>query len=378
LKESENRYRILVENLPQKVFLKDKNSVYISCNENYAKDLKIKPEEIVGRTDFEFYPKELAEKYRGDDKRIMKLAKTEDIEERYTQGDKEFWVHTAKTPIRDEKGNVTGVLGIFWDITERKKAEEYMLHQSEMLEKTVKERTAELNMQIEKAEKLANVKDEFIRNITHELKTPLSVIMGNIQLIRDTRARGNDKEFEELVGMMDRNAVRLRSSIEEVLELSRIGALTEYRKERMDLRKLVDDVAAVYRPIAEKGGITLEVNVPPLSVIGDPATLPYALSNLVSNAVKFTDKGKVTISAESTDGFVTISVSDTGKGISEENQKRLFEKFFKADPTAPGTGVGLAMVKEIVEGHGGRIKFKSKLGQGTTFTITLPKSGVGK
>jgi len=230
-------------------------------------------------------------------------------------------------------------------------------------------------VQIEKAKKLANVKDEFIRNITHELKTPLSVIMGNIQLIRDTRAKGNDKEFEELVGMMDRNAVRLRRSIEDVLELSRIGTLTEYKKERVELRKLADDVAAVYRPIAKKKGLAFEVIVPPLAVTGDPALLPYALENLVSNAVKFTDKGKVTISAEGTDGFVAISVSDTGKGISKESQKRLFEKFFKEDPTAPGTGVGLAMVKEVVEGNGGRIEFKSKPRQGTTFTITLPKSG---
>ena len=101
LKENEKKYRTLVENIPQKIFLKDKNSVYISCNENYAKDLKIKPEEIAGRTDFEFYPRKLAEKYRADDKRFMKLGETKDIEEKYIQDGKEFWVHTVKTPVRD-------------------------------------------------------------------------------------------------------------------------------------------------------------------------------------------------------------------------------------------------------------------------------------
>jgi len=124
LRQSENKYRTLVENLPQKIFLKDKNSVYVSCNENYARDLKIKPEEIAGKTDYDFYPRELAEKYRADDQRIMRLGNTEDIEERYIQNGRELWVHTVKTPIKDEKGQCIGLLGIFRDITERKKAEE--------------------------------------------------------------------------------------------------------------------------------------------------------------------------------------------------------------------------------------------------------------
>ena len=124
LRQSENKYRGLIENLPQKIFLKDRNSIYVSCNENYARDLNIKSDEITGKTDYDFYPKELAEKYRTDDQRIMKLGNTEDIEERYIQNEREFWVHTVKTPIKDEKGESIGLLGIFWDITERKKTEE--------------------------------------------------------------------------------------------------------------------------------------------------------------------------------------------------------------------------------------------------------------
>jgi PAS domain S-box-containing protein len=124
LDESESKSRTLLENLPQKVFFKDKDSVYISCNENYARDLKIKSDEIIGRTDYDFYPKELAEKYRADDKRIMKSGNTEDIEEEYVQDGQKVFVQTVKTPVKDEKGNVVGILGIFWDITERKKAEE--------------------------------------------------------------------------------------------------------------------------------------------------------------------------------------------------------------------------------------------------------------
>ncbi len=123
LRESETKYRTLVENLPQKVFLKDENSVYVSCNEHYAQDLKIQPGEITGKTDYDFYPGESAEKYRADDKRIMETGETEDFEEKYVHDGQEFWVHTVKTPVRNESSNIVGVLGIFHDITERKRAE---------------------------------------------------------------------------------------------------------------------------------------------------------------------------------------------------------------------------------------------------------------
>ncbi len=124
LQKSEEKYKTLLENLPQGIFLKDRNSVYVSCNQNYARDLKIKPEEIAGRTDYEFYDKELAEKYRGDDKRIMEAGTTEDIEEKYIRNGQEMIVQTVKTPIKDEEGSIVGILGIFWDITDLKHAQE--------------------------------------------------------------------------------------------------------------------------------------------------------------------------------------------------------------------------------------------------------------
>jgi diguanylate cyclase (GGDEF)-like protein/PAS domain S-box-containing protein len=123
-RESESRYRMLVENIPQKIFIKDRHSVYVSCNKNYARDLSITPEESAGKTDYDFFPKEFADKYRADDRRIMETGITEAIEEKYIQDGKEIWVHTVKTPVRNEQGDVVGVLGIFSDITERKKAEE--------------------------------------------------------------------------------------------------------------------------------------------------------------------------------------------------------------------------------------------------------------
>ncbi len=143
LRKSEENLRMLLKNLPQKIFFKDKNSVYISCNENYARDLGIKPDQITGKTDYDFFPKQLAEKYRADDKRIAE-SKMEEIEEQYVQDGREVFVHTVKTPVKDEKGDVVGILGIFWDITERKKMEEELRRYTERLEELVEERTENL------------------------------------------------------------------------------------------------------------------------------------------------------------------------------------------------------------------------------------------
>ncbi|NIP27357.1 MAG: PAS domain S-box protein [Phycisphaerae bacterium] len=124
LRESENKHRTLLKNIPQKIFYKDLNSVYVLCNESYAEDLNIKPPEIEGKTDYDFYPKDLADKYISDDKRIMQSGKTVSLEERYVKNGKEGTVNTFKAPVKDEKGNVIGLFGIFWDITERKQMEE--------------------------------------------------------------------------------------------------------------------------------------------------------------------------------------------------------------------------------------------------------------
>ena len=123
LLDSENKFKTLLENLPQKIFLKDENSVYISCNENYARDLNIRPDEIVGKTDYDFYPDKFAKKYRAEDERIKELGKTENIEEKYIVEGQETWISSIKVPVKNEEGNIVGMQGIFWDITDYKQAE---------------------------------------------------------------------------------------------------------------------------------------------------------------------------------------------------------------------------------------------------------------
>jgi PAS domain S-box-containing protein len=144
LRESAARYRTLVENIPQKVFVKDREFRWVSINENLARDLGMRPEDVVGKVDADLFPKELADKYRADDTRIMETGKGEELEERYLQEGRETWVQTRKTPMRNADGEIVGVCGVFADITARKLAEEALLEANERLESRVLERTAEL------------------------------------------------------------------------------------------------------------------------------------------------------------------------------------------------------------------------------------------
>jgi PAS domain S-box-containing protein len=131
LRESENKYRTLLKNIPQKIFYKDVGLAYVLCNDSFAEDLKIEPEEIRGKTDYNFFPKDLAEKYRADDKRILESGNAEEIEEEYLKDGKNIAVHTFKAPLKDEQGDTVGIFGIFWDITGRKHAEEALKRSEE-------------------------------------------------------------------------------------------------------------------------------------------------------------------------------------------------------------------------------------------------------
>ena len=134
IRASEEKFRTLVENIPQRIFIKDRNLRFASVNQHFARDLGISPEEAVGKADGDFFPRELADKYRADDERIMRTGQTEEMEEKYVQDGREVWVHAIKSPVRDERNEITGVFGIFWDITESKRAADQLQQQTEEIQ----------------------------------------------------------------------------------------------------------------------------------------------------------------------------------------------------------------------------------------------------
>ncbi len=150
LLEKEIYYRSIIETLPQKIFLKDRESVYVSCNTSYAKEHKIHPMEISGKTDYDLFTKKLADKYRSDDRKIIEKGETVELEEKYTRDGRDFWVNIVKIPVKDNNGNITGLLGIFWEITEKKQAEEKTKEFYDELERKVEERTTELQNTLNK------------------------------------------------------------------------------------------------------------------------------------------------------------------------------------------------------------------------------------
>jgi PAS domain S-box-containing protein len=359
LQASEHKYKTLLENLPQRIFYKDKSSVYVSCNENYAHDLKIKPEAIAGKTDYDFYPEDLAEKYRADDRKIMESGKSEDIEEKYVRDGQETVVYTVKTPVKNEQGNVIGILGIFWDIMERKRAEEKEKKLLEEIESTNRE-----------------LKD-FAYIVSHDLKAPLRGVKTIAGWLSADYADKFDENGKQQLNLLISRVDRMNNLINGVLEYSRVGRIRE-KQEPVDLNKLLAEIIDMIAP-PENISITVENELPTIEC--EPTRIMQVFQNLLSNSVKFMDKpqGQVKVGCMEEDGFWKFSVADNGPGIEERHFEKIFQIFQTLAPQdkVESTGIGLTVAKKIVELYGGKIWVESKVGEGSTFFFTLPKQKVG-
>jgi len=364
-RESARNYRTLLGNLPQRIFLKDRGSRYLSCNEKYARDLNIDPAAIVGKTDYELYPKQFAEKYRADDRRIMDSGVTEDIEERYIQDGKEAWVHTVKTPVRDDNGNVVGVLGIFWDVTESKRAEEQRRRSAESLEM--------LNRELERSN---HDLEEFTHTVSHDLQEPLRKIHIFGQFLAEDLGEGMPVLAREHLQGMREAAVRMQGLIQHLLGLARVGTQGRTPVE-VAPGTIIDKVLDTLSERVREAGVEVSVAADLPEVMADPVQLEQVFQNLLGNALKFRAPDrplKVTVSATVEGEEVRFAVSDNGIGIEKRFFNRIFGIFQRLHPREryEGAGVGLALSAKIVRRHGGRIWVESEVGKGSTFYFTFP------
>jgi len=231
-------------------------------------------------------------------------------------------------------------------------------------------------------QKLAELKAGFLSGISHELKTPLTIIQGFLELVlSDDTGPLSDLQRDFLTSALEEGD-RFKKILDDLLDLSRFEA-TEFSFERktVDLSAVLRQTAYGFTGEARRRGIALETAVPAgLAVCGDRERLYQAFANLIANAIKYTEKGEVALSATRKESSVQISVRDSGIGIETEELERIFEQFYRVDNELTrkvgGTGIGLSIVQKIVRRHGGSIAVHSSPGKGSTFTVTLPLAAV--
>ena len=222
-------------------------------------------------------------------------------------------------------------------------------------------------------------KSQFLANMSHELRTPLNAILGYTELILDNIYGETPDKMRGVLDRVQSNGKHLLGLINDVLDLSKIEAgQLELSLADYSVKDVVHGVFSVVESLATAKKLALKVKVPPdmPSGYGDERRLTQVLLNLVGNAIKFTDQGEVAIDASATNGSFTVAVRDSGPGIAESDQGKIFEEFQQADNSTTnkkgGTGLGLAISKRIVEMHGGRIWVESQPGKGATFLFTVP------
>jgi len=345
LRESEKKYRTLVENLPQKIFHKDINSVYVSCNKRYADDLKIKPEEIIGKTDYAFYPKALADKYRADDKRVIETGNIETIEEQYVHHGKKVVVQTVKAPIMDEEGNITGILGIFWDITDRKRMEHKLIKYQTDLRSLATQITF---IEEQEREKCAAFLHDSIGQSLSSLKVQLAMLSNKINL---QECKTDMDVMISTINQLIEDTRFLTSELTPpVLYQFGLSAGLEWLVDQMSKR--------------EKIMIQFEDDGQPKPVDKNMNTILFrSVNELLINVIKHANAQTAKVSLKRNNNRVRISVEDDGVGFN--TAKRYSSK-------STSKGFGLFSIEERLNQLGGRFTIVSKPHHGTRAILIAP------
>ena len=389
LKDSRKLLQTIIDAAPVRVFWKDKNLRYVGCNPAFARDAgKDAPEDLLGKDDHQMSWADQADIYQADDRAVMAsgIAKLFYEEPQTTPDGQTVWLSTSKVPLKSDDGGIIGVLGLYEDITDRKRAEVAIRELNADLEHRVQLRTAELEIANagliearDAAESANRAKSAFLANMSHEIRTPMNGILGMAGLLR--RGGANAKQAAQL-DHIDTSARHLLQILSDILDLSKIEAdkLT-LEVAPLALAPMMIHVSEMVRERAQANGVQVRVEQTSLpdGLVGDTTRLQQALLNYATNAVKFTPAGSVTlrllVQEEAADSaLLRFEVEDTGIGIDPAVQIRLFRAFEQADSSTTraygGSGLGLAITRRLAEMMGGEVGVDSQLGQGSRFWFT--------
>lgn len=369
-----SQYQLLqnfMDHIPDVIYFKDTKGRLVFVNKAHAKGLGLEPEQVIGKTDFDIFSVRRAQEMTKDDAYVIKTGKSIiDKIERATRADgQDNYVSTTKIPWRGTKGKIIGLMGVTRDVTKRVRFDH------------LKEEKLKVHRKLEVLEDLNKTKSEFVSLVSHELRTPLAIISQLLSLIFDETAGPITHQQREILVKTKNNLDRLKSIIDKLLDIS----LVERRKLKLryslvNLSDLLKESQDFFTKLAAEKNISLTYQLPKeeVNIFIDVERIIQVVSNLINNAIKFTEEnGKITVEVKMLEAKVRIGVADTGIGIAKEDSARVFERFVQGrniDPSLhKGIGLGLSIVKEIVEKHGGEIWVESEAGVGSKFYFTLPR-----
>ena len=357
LKELNRLMEAILDNIPVYLFVKDPNNEfrYLYWNQSFVKHSGIPASQVIGKTDFEIFPNPAdAAHFQRDDLELLKRGELPPFEEEYSvvTGQKRI-VNTVKMLVPVEERKLPLLMGISWDITERKVIE------TELLEAKVK------------AEQSDQLKTAFLANMSHEIRTPLNAIVGFAKILPEIT---DEMERASIINIIDTNSDQLLMLINDILDLSKIEAGTI---EFVDIpANLTDLCQNIYCTLIEKTApgvqLVFEGAFDNLVTLCDPGRLSQVIVNLITNAIKFTKEGFIRYGYRLREDRVEFYVADTGLGIPEDKLSTIFTRFTKLNSFIAGTGLGLAICRMIVERQHGKIWAESKLGEGSIFRFNFP------
>ena len=380
LRESEARYRVLVDMIPQHVWTTDPGGYHTYFSRRWFEYTGVRHEQTEGEGWLDFLHPDDREHTLAAWHRSLRTGEPYSVEYRFRGGDGVYrWFLGQASPRRDESGAITEWFGTLTDISERKRLE----CERERLLESEREAREEADRRRAELERVSESRSRLMRGFSHDLRNPLAAADGSALLLEDGRAFGalTDRQLESVRRIRRGIRASLRL-IDDLVELARAEAgQIELRLVEVDVGEAAREMADDFQAQAAAAGLAIDVRVPAgMRVVTDPARVRQVLANLLSNAVKYAPQGRVTLHAaqRSSDGpsrgeWIAVSVSDTGPGIPPDKRELIFQEYTRLDPGAQhGAGIGLAISRRIARLMGGDLTAASEPGRGSTFTLWLP------